>query len=196
MSYCDALIAKDIKDVTCASPAVKGFERLGVIVNRADIDFASVTFGTTAKNVLTALPLKSGKKGFKIEQSGATPFTGTTSSAEVGTYRTSVNNNVTFVVLNNDAETADKVIDPALGGEFVVVLEMKDKGDSNKSAFRVYGLHNGLALSAYEHDPYGDAFAGGVITLTEQGAPMSAVYLGESYTAGKALFDSLLETAE
>ena len=196
MSYCDGLIAKDIKDVSCATPAVKGFERIGIIVNRADIDFSGVTFSTTAKNAMTALPLKTGKKGFKIEQSGATPFTGTNSSAEVGTYRTAVNNNVTFAVLNNDESIAEGVTDSLLSGEFVVVLEMKDKGDSKKSAFRVYGFHNGLTLSAYEHDPYGDAYAGGIFTLTEQGAPMSAVYLGESYTTGKTLFDSLLETAE
>lgn len=196
MSYCDGLISKDVKDVSCENPAVKGFERVGVIVNRADIDFSGVTFSTTAKNALTALPLLTGKKGYKIEQHGATPYTGSTSSLEAGTYKNGFNNNVSFAILNNDAETAEKVIDGLASGEFVVVLEMKDKGNGNKSAFRVYGLHNGLTASAYEHDPYGDAYAGGVVTLTENLAPMSAVYLGESYTAGKTLFDSLLETAE
>lgn len=195
MSYCDGLIAKDIQGVNCDAPAVKGYERTGIIVNRSDIDFSSVTFSTTAKNALTAFPLKTGKKGFKVEQVGTTPFNGSNSSAEVGTYRTGINNNIVIAILNNDQETAEKVVDPALNGEFVVILELKDKGANNKSAFRVYGFHNGLALSAYEHDPNGDAYAGGVMTLTETDAPMSAVYLGDTYAAGKALFDSLLETA-
>lgn len=196
MSYCDGIISKAIEDISCASPAVKGFERKGIIINREDIDFAEVEFDTTKKNVLTALPLKSGKKGYLIEQKGATPFSGTNSSANVGTYGTGINNNVAIAILNNDAEVSGEVIDSMLNGEYVVVLEMKDKGAGRNSAFRVYGFHNGLALSAYEHDPYGDTYAGGLVTLTENDAPMSALYLGASYTAGKALYDSLLVAAE
>lgn len=196
MSYCDGLIAKAIEDFSCSNPAVKGFERRGIIINREDIDFAAVTMSSTKKNVLTAMPLKTGKKGYLIEQKGATPFSGTTSSAEVGTYGTAVNNNVAIAILNNDSDVADKVGDSLLNGEFVVILELKDKGANRGSAFRVYGFHNGLALSAFEHDPYGDTAGGGLYTLTETAAPMTAVYLGESYATGKTLFDSFLEEAE
>lgn len=196
MSYCDGLISKAIEDFSCSNPAVKGFERKGIIINREDIDFSSVTFDATKKNVLTALTLKSGKHGYAIEQKGATPFSGTNSSAEVGTYGTGINNNVAIAILNNDADVANKVVDSMLNGEFVVILELKDKGTERNSAFRVYGFHNGLTLSAYEHDPYGDTYAGGLVTLTETDAPMSALYLGATYSAGKTLFDSLVASAQ
>lgn len=196
MSYCDGLISKAISDISCTSPAVKGFERKGIIINREDIDFAEVTFDTTKKNVLTALTLKSGKKGFVIEQKGNTPFTGTNQEANVGTYGTGVNSNVVFAILNNDQEVSEDVIDSMLNGEYVVILEYKDKGANRASAFRVFGFHNGLVLTAYNHDPYGDTYAGALVTLTETDAPMSALYLGASYSAGKTLYDSLLEAAE
>ena len=60
------------------------------------------------------------------------------------------------------------------------------------SAFRVFGFYNGLLASACEHDPYGDAYAGAVVTLTESGAPQYALYVGETYTAGKTLIDGLV----
>lgn len=195
MSYCDGLISKDITQ-SCDNPAVKGFERIGILINREDIDFSGLTFDTTKKNVITAIPLKSGKKGYKVVQKGATPFTGSTSSAEVGTYGTGFTNNIAIAILNNNEDIAENVVDSLANGEFVFIGELKDKGADKASAFRVYGIHNGLTLSAYEHDPYGDTYAGGLATLTETGAPKSAVYLGASYTAGKTLFDSLLGTAE
>ena len=61
MSYCDGIISKAISDFGCGTPAAKGIERVGWLINRADIDFASVAFSETSKNVLTALPLRSGK---------------------------------------------------------------------------------------------------------------------------------------
>lgn len=189
MSYCDGLIKQGLTADNCKL-AVKGFERKGILINRSDIDFAKVTFGAQ-KNVITALPLKSGAKGYAIEQKGTSPFSGTKSSAEVGTYATGVNNDISFAILNNDVELAENFTDSLLNGEFVAVLEMKDKGNENASAFRVYGFHNGLALSAYEHDPYGDTYAGALVTLQEQAAPMTALYLGATYEAGKTLFDSL-----
>lgn len=196
MSYCDGLIAKAISDISCSNPSVKGLERRAIIINREDIDFTSVTFDTTKKNVLTALALKSGKSGFEVVQKGPNPFTGTNQSANVGAYGTGVNRNLVIALLNNDQETSEDVIDSMLNGEFVAVVEYKDKGAGRASAFRVLGLHNGLVLSAYEHDPYGDTYAGGLVTLTETDAPMSAVYLGKTYADGKTLFDSLLEEAE
>lgn len=191
MSYCDGIISKAISDFGCGTPAAKGIERVGWLINRADIDFASVAFSETKKNVLTALPLKSGKKAYTVTQKGNTPFTGTKSSAVVGTYGTTVDNSVTIALLNNDAETAD-VVDSLLQGEFVFIAEYKDKGSDRASAFRLFGFYNGLLASACEHDPYGDAYAGAVVTLTESGAPQYALYLGESYTAGKTLIDGLV----
>lgn len=196
MSYCDGLIAIGIEDAACEQRAAKGIERKGVLINRADIDFSKVTYDVTNKNRLTALALLSGKQGYPIVQKGKTPFTGTKSSGVVGTYGNSVTNTVVFAILNNSAETNEKFTDAILSGEFVAVLEFKDKDVENKSAFRVYGLDQGLVMSALEQDPYGDTFGGWLVTLAEEEAPRSSVYLGTDYETGKQLFDSLLSPAE
>lgn len=183
MSYCDGLIAQGLA-VDCSTVSTAGYERKGVILNRSDI--ASVAF--TGNTV--AITLKDGKKGYVLAQRGSQPFSGSTRELNVGTYGTTFTKNVAFAVLSADPNDA-AFVDTLANGEFVVVLELKDKGDGTKSPFVVFGLHNGLTLTAISHDPYGDAKAGSVVTLTETEAPMSAVYLGATAAAGKTAFDSL-----
>ena len=73
-NYCQALIDANIEP-TCEDLA-SGYEKTGVIINREDIDFATSVFSATDPNTLTALTLKSGKKGFKIVDVSLNPFTG------------------------------------------------------------------------------------------------------------------------
>lgn len=195
MSYCDGLIKVGIEDVACTQRPTKGIERKGIIINRSDIDFDKLTYDESQTNALTALALLQGKQGYPVVQMGSAPFTGTKTSGVVGTYSNGVSNTVVVAVLNNDAKTNEGFIDGILNGEFVMVLEFKDKGEDKKSAFRVYGLDQGLTMSALEQDPYGDTKGGWLVTLTEAEASRSAVYLGTDYSTGKQLFDSLLSPA-
>lgn len=73
MAICDITIKKDIAP-SCDDPIVPGLEQEGVIMNRAEVDFGAVTFNTTRKNVIEALALKTGKKGYKVQVFGATPL--------------------------------------------------------------------------------------------------------------------------
>ena len=100
MGVCDNLLKQDIVP-SCDDPAIPGFEQEGVLINRKDIDFANVTFNVTRSNVMEALPLKQGKKGFKIVALGAQPFNGTGTAFAAGTYRNSFNNTFAFVVLDD-----------------------------------------------------------------------------------------------
>ena len=75
-NYCQALIDANIEPM-CEDLA-SGYEKTGVIINREDIDFATSVFSATDPNTLTALTLKSGKKGFKIVDVSLNPFTGST----------------------------------------------------------------------------------------------------------------------
>ena len=100
-------------------------------------------------------------------------------------------------MFDNGPEVANKVIDPLANGEFVVVAENRHKGTLGASAFQVYGLKQGLRASAGSNDKYAEETNGGwLVTLTESRAPDSALFLGgASYSAVKALFDSLLVAA-
>lgn len=195
-SICNGLISQGIPKGDCANLPSKGYERLAILVNREDIDFDNVTVSETRKNVLTALGLYSGKRGYEVHQMGGSPFTGSGAALEDNSYYKSVTKNVVIAIINNDRDISGSFVDPLLNGEFVAILERKDKGKDNASAFEVVGYHNGLTLTALDENAYGDYYSGGLYTLTETAAPVSRMYLGESYAEGKAIFDSLLEAAE
>lgn len=194
-SICNGIIKHGIPKGDCNNLPAKGYERLAVLVNREDIDFAGTKLSETHQNVLTSMALKTGKTGYEVHQMGGTPFSGSNAALEDNTYYRSVTKNVVIAVLNNDREVYGQFVDPLINGEFVMILERKDKGKDQASAFEVVGYHNGLTLTALAEDPYGDSYGGGLYTLTETAAPISRMYLGETYEEGKALFDSLLETA-
>lgn len=194
-SICNGIIKQGIPKGDCANLPAKGYERLAVLVNREDIDFNNVTLSESRQNVVTGLGLKSGKQGYEIHQMGSNPFTGSNKSLEDNAYYKSVTKNLVIAVINNDRDVFGNFVDPLLNGEFVAVVERKDKGADQASAFEILGFHNGLTLTALDEDAYGDYYGGGLYTLTETAAPVSRMYLGENYEAGKALFDSLLEVA-
>lgn len=196
MPDCYKYISKDI-GADCNALIQPGVEQKAVIINRADIDMTNVTYDVSNSKIITALPLLSTKKGFAAVVPGSTPFTGVGSELQVGTYVNTWNNTVPVVVFDNGPEVANKVIDPLANGEFVVVVENRHKGTLGASAFQVYGLKQGLRASAGSNDKYAEETNGGwLVTLTESRAPDSALFLGgASYSAIKALFDSLLVAA-
>lgn len=195
MAKCNSIISMGLEN-TCSSSPARGYEPELILLNRADIDFSEVTYSQTHKNVLTALALLTGKKGYLVETSGTNPFQGGNDSAEVGTYATTVTKTVVIPSLRNDRDIAEKFADPALNGEFVAILKRKDRGLDGNSAFEVIGLETGARLSEYAGDAYGDTFGGALFTFTESGASKTRIFLGETYAAGKTLWDSLLEAAE
>lgn len=194
-SICNGIIKQGLPSGDCANLPAKGYERLAILINREDVDFTNVTMSETHGNVVTALGLKTGKVGFEVHQMGSTPFTGTNAALEDNAYFRSVTKNFVIAVINNDRDVYGEFVDPMLNGEFIAVVERKDKGKDKSSAFEILGFHNGLTLTALDENAYGDYYGGGLYTLTEAAAPVSRLYLGESYEAGKALFDSLLEVA-
>lgn len=193
MSICNGIIKQGIPKAECVNLPSKGYERVAVLINREDIDFTNVTISEERANVITALGLKDGATGYEVHQMGAEPFTGTNAALEDNVYFRSITKNLVIAVINNDRDVSGKFVDPLINGEFVAVVERKDKGKDMASAFEVLGYHNGLTLSALDENAYGDYYGGGLYTLTETAAPVSRMYLGESYEAGKTLFDSLIK---
>lgn len=201
MALCDDIIKKDVVP-SCSDPVIEGLEQEGVIINRADIDFAATTFNTTRKNTVEALALKTGKKGFKVVVPGKTPFTGTTTTMTVGTYRNTFTNTVSIVILANDPDVCQDVIDGLANGSFVLVLENKYKGLQRETtpgdpAFQIYGFHQGCTATAIENNKYSEDTVGGwMVTLEEAKSPKSAVFLFKtSYEATKTLVGTLTQPA-
>ena len=155
MGVCDDILKKDISP-SCDDPVVQGLEQEGVIMNRADVDFAATLFNSTRKNVIETLAMKTGKKAYKVIVPGKAPFTGTTTALATGTYRNSFTNTLVLVILANDPDVCADIIDGLANGSYV---------------------------------------GGWTVTLEEQKAPKSALFLYKtSYEATKTAINTL--TAE
>lgn len=189
---CESLIAKAI-DFACDDIIVRGLESDGLIINRSDIDFAATVFDTQNPNIIKTLVLKTGKKGYEINQLGNTPFTGVQSTLEVGTYRNTWTHAIPIVVLSNTPEVAHDIIDGLSNGTFVVILRNKFKGTSGDAEYQVYGYTQGLVASEGTNDKYSEDTDGGwIITLQETGARMSAMFLfNTDATTTAASYESL-----
>ena len=174
---CESLIAKAI-DFACDDLIVRGLESDGLIINRSDIDFAATVFDSQNPNTINTLVLKTGKKGYEVNQLGNTPFTGVQSTLEVGTYRNTWTHAIPIVVLSNTPEVAHDIIDGLSNGTFVVILRNKFKGTNGDAEYQVYGYTQGLVASEGTNDKYSEDTDGGwIITLQETGARMSAMFL-------------------
>lgn len=195
---CEGLIKQALANSCQNHP--NGYEKIGTLLNRADINFGGCIAGssTKANNTLTTMPLNSGKVGYKILQFGTKPFNGSKKSGvSKETSPGRVTKTVQFFVPDHDPEVDDGFIDAILNGEFVAILEHKDKNASdNDAAFEIFGFHNGLHFTDMEQDEYSDYGSGWLITMEETEAPVSSFYLFDtSYAATKTKFDAYLTTS-
>lgn len=195
---CDALISMGI-DKNCADPFVQGVERKAYIFNRADIEMAALEWMEDQPNVITNLPLKSGKVGYTIKQYGTTPYTGSSTVLTPTTQGGRATNNISFIVPDNSPAVAAGILDAFLDGEFVIVLEnkaknLKDADNPGISAYQVFGLMQGLTLAESTRELYSDEALGGwPISLTETNVPKAAVFLyAESLVATTSLLEATL----
>lgn len=158
MDFCRYISEIDNVDVQCDLKT--GWENVGYIVNRSDIDFSDVEYGFTSeqtiypKTFVTKFSLKDGAKGKYIAQL-KNSFNETTTSLEVKDFRNTFTKNVSFTIFNDGADTA-KIVNGLANGEFVVIIESKNKNAGSEkygdgcSAFHIYGLENGLVASSIE----------------------------------------------
>lgn len=201
MANCNDLITQGIRR-DCNSPWVRGFEKVGWIINRNDIDFSSVEFNDELANTITALPLKQNARGFLVEQAGNTPFTGSSTAIVPGTYGATVTNTINVVMMDMTADEFAGFLDPAMNGEFVIILERKYKGVGSNpplsgpggSTFQVFGLHQGLTLAESTNEFYSDDTLGMFpLSFVETSAPRAAMFLDAgSYEATKTLLNTIV----
>lgn len=190
---CSSLISKDI-DFACDEIGIRGVESDGIIINRNDIDFAS---SVPTGNVISDIVLALGKKGYKVIQLGNSPFTGTQSSLNVGTYINTWNHTVSFVVLGNGQDVCNDIIDGLANGTFVVILRNKNRGTDGKDEYQVYGWYQGLRATEITNEKWSEETEGGwLVNLQEQRATKSGMffYNTDSATTAQA-YNALLNPA-
>jgi hypothetical protein len=86
-------------------------------------------------------------------------------------------------------------LENAKDGQFVVVVENAYKGEDGNAAFEIYGLDNGMELSALTRDPLDDATQGAFdFTFSSElnkEPKMPATLWNTDYATTKAIFDAL-----
>lgn len=185
MANCDKFISKNIE--TRCTGLNQGAENEGLIMNRADIEAYQIVSKGDAQgvaNTIANIALKDGKRAYKIKQLGNTPFTGTQTSIEVGTYVNTFTHNVGFVIMDEGPEVASDIIEPIANGHFIIILKVKNSnvvktGEQTTAdyCYRVYGLDQGLHVSEGSSELYSDDTLGGwAITMEETKTPHAAVY--------------------
>ena len=184
----------------------KGYLPEGIIINWDDVEWPLRTTHFDA-GTISALPLKTGKKGYLLKQLGIQPFNGTTVTlnAPTGNMPGTATSAVSFRVPQNSPAITSGFIDKMLGGRFIVILrqpvisERYVEGtmpDTAKSGFQIFGLFQGLRLSEGSLDRYSDDTGGGwTITLTESESPISGLFLGGTFEGGLEIWNSLLTEA-
>lgn len=189
---CDSLIAQDIS-IPCEDQVTKGLESDSIIMNRGDIDFSKTTFDEDNPNIIKQLVLKTGKKAYACIQQGNTPYTGTKSELNVGTYRNTWTHELPIVVLANTPDVVKNIIDGLANGKFVAIVRNVSKGADGKGEFQVYGYAQGLKASAGTNEKYSDDTEGGwLITLQEEQTPKAALFFFNTDTdTTTAAYESL-----
>lgn len=193
MPSCDYLLAAAIGS-DCAKPQVGGIEADGCIMNRKDIDFASLARDSQNPSIVTNLALKTNKTGYPIVQIGNNPFSGSNIAFAAGSFKNKFNKVVSFLVYDHSPACTHDIIDPLANGEFVVILKNKFAGTDDKAKYEIFGLEAGLRQTEGTHDPFSEDTDGAwQVTLQETGAPTSGVFLYKTdASTTEAAYESLM----
>ena len=175
----------------CDVARIKGYEQLGVIFKKSDIDLTSSTVSSTNPRNLTLIALLSGKKTAVIYNSKKNPLpfggTQTAYNRDADAY----DKTVQFYFEGIGGDASKQVVEPLKADDYVVVLERKDK--RGNGSFQVFGWQNGVSAGNDGGAQVQDEETGyWLITMTGQ-EPWAEICLdgGDDYDAAKSAFDTL-----
>ena len=177
----------------CAKPRIKGYEQIGIIILKSDIDLALTTVDATNPRMITSLVLKAAKKAAVIYNSKNTPlpFNGTQTvyNREADAY----DKTVQFYYEGIGGTVSKNAIEPLKDGDYVVILERKSK--YGNGSFQVFGWQKGLSAGNEGGAQVQDEETGyWLITMTTQ-EPFAEIEFNlaenDDYIGKKAAFDAL-----
>ena len=122
---CTNLLAQSLA-TSCSQPRIKGYEPVGIIINRADINWAAITIDGTNPRMIAELPLVSTKKAAVIYNSKKNPLpfdgTQTTYNRDADAY-----DKVVQFYFEGIGAAASKAVEALKDGDYIVILERKSK---------------------------------------------------------------------
>lgn len=187
---CSASLAGNIS-ADCDNPRVKGYEQVGLIFNRADIDWTQVTYDASNPRIISAISLVQGKKPYVIynQRNNPLPFDGTTTTYNTDTDQ--YDKTCQFYFEGIGGADSGNVVEPLKGGDFVILLQRKDhRGDGS---FQFFGAQSGMKATAQVQD---ETTGYWLMTLTGSEPSAEVSFFATDYATTKAAFDTLLAQVE
>lgn len=125
----------------CDGPAIAGTSGRVILVSTTDIDRAK---STVAANVISAIVLKSGAKGYEVDSLpnavvGDSPVT-------VGTYVSTFQHTLTVRIFKK-SEAAKKFVNQLPTARVVAIVENNERGAKGEVKYEVYGWYSGLTMT-------------------------------------------------
>lgn len=173
-------------DIDCNHPRVKGYEQIGVIINRADIVWPTTTADAADPHILTEITLKEGKTGYVIynNRNNPLPFDGTQTSYNSDS--DAYDKTVQFYSDKIGGDVSENAIEPLKGGDYVVILNRKDhRGDGS---FQVFGWQSGMKATAEVQD---ESTGYWLITMTGQEPYAEISFFKTNYSTTETAFRAL-----
>ena len=189
---CTNLLSQSLA-TSCTEPRIKGYEPIGIIINRADIDWATVTTDGTNPRIVTTLPLLATKKAAVIYNSKKNPLpfdgTQTTYNRDADAY-----DKVVQYYFEGIGGAAGKSVEALKDGDYVVILERKSKYDVG--SFQLFGYQKGLSAGNEGGAMVQDEATGyWLITMTTQEPWAEIEFNAGTYALSKTAFDALVTGA-
>lgn len=173
---CNQNIAGNIKE-DCENQMFSGMSAQAWIINFAAVNKLAGDVDADNPRVIKRFTLRTNSGDvFTIINARNNPFTGTSTTVEVGDYRNTFTRTVSLFVPMDGPEVSRDILDPLANGRFIVVLRNNYISDNGDNEFQVYGYDRGLVVSSmsqtkYENNDYW------VVELQETGVPNSGKFL-------------------
>ena len=176
----------------CDEPRIKGYEQIGLIILKSDIDLTATTVSGSNGRIIDNLALKEGKTAAVVYNSkkNPLPFNGTQTvyNRDADQY----DKTVQFYYEGIGGAAALAVVEPLKDGDYVLILERKHKVLAGTGSFQVFGWQKGLSAGNEGGAQVQDEETGyWLMTMTTQEPYAEIEWLDTNYATTKAAFDAL-----
>ena len=144
-SNCEEILTADILK-NCDENPVAGLEVNIIFFNKADVDYASLTYDGSNDLILTNFQLLSTKTGYLIE--GVKQSNSASTELVIKDFANSYKHLIAGAILNPSAANRKSLEAMMSGSDYVAIVERKWKGASDADAFICLGLDVGLTASS------------------------------------------------
>ena len=181
----------------CAEPRLKGYEQIGIIILKSDIDLTATAVDANNPRIINSLSLKTGKPAAVIYNSRKTPLPFNGTQTVYNRDENQYDKTVQFYYEGVGGDSALSVVEPLKDGDYVVILERKQKYGAG--SFQVFGWQKGLSAGNDGGAQVQDEETGyWLITMTTQ-EPFAEVELLDvtyDYSVTKIDFDAWVAAAK